>query len=324
MLVGCGQPSTIKPSFYYWKTIYKLNAKESEALHKYKVDQIYVRYFDVGLDIEKKVLPISMIQYKTPPNKAVIPVVFIKNEVFTYIAEDSIDLLADNMLRAIRAINKQYNIEAFKSLQVDCDWSKSTKDKYFLFLKTIKSKIGHVTLTCTIRLHQIKFSNITGIPPCDRGTLMVYNIAKGDDIKVNNSIFDIDIVHKYIDKIGQYPLPLDLALPIFEQIIVFRHQRLYHSMLRRDMIDTFFSKNPVQTRRENVYEVNEDMTIGGKRYGKGDLFRYEKIDIDDVIIIKNILTKKIKNKDLSIVLFDLDALNLQKIKDENISALFEP
>jgi hypothetical protein len=324
MLMGCGHPSAIKPSFYYWKTVYKLDAKESEALQNHNVNQIYIRYFDVGLNNEKKILPISMIQFKALPKQSIIPVVFIKNEVFAQIDKDSIELLADHILHGIKSINTKYSIETFKSLQIDCDWSKGTKEKYFHFIKILKSKIGQVPLSCTIRLHQIKFSDITGIPPCDRGTLMVYNIANGDDINVKNSIFDIDIVHKYIDKIDRYALPLDLAFPIFEQIIAFKYRRVYYSMLRRDLIDTFFSKNPVMTRRDNVYEVNEDMTIGGKIYGKGDLFRYEKIDIDDVIKIKNILTKKIKNKDLSIVLFDLDALNLQKIKDENISALFEP
>jgi len=68
-------------------------------------------------------------------------------------------------------------------------------------------------VTATIRLHQIKFKDKTGIPPVDQGVLMAYNIGELKNNK-QNSILEANIVKQYINKNTEYPLKLKLALDI--------------------------------------------------------------------------------------------------------------
>jgi hypothetical protein len=98
---------------------------------------------------------------------------------------ENIKQLAINTHSKISSLLKQAN-KSCKKIQIDCDWSQGTKHNYFQFLKQFKALDTTLQLSCTIRLHQVKYPTITGIPPVDEGTIMYYNMGKlNEDRKLN-------------------------------------------------------------------------------------------------------------------------------------------
>jgi hypothetical protein len=83
-------------------------------------------------------------------------------------------------------------------------------------------------LSATIRLHQYKFPDRTGVPPADRGLLMFYNTGDIHDPDEPNSIFQPAAAEKYLHGAPpRYPLPLDVALPVFSWTLIYRDGDLW-------------------------------------------------------------------------------------------------
>ena len=103
---------------------------------------------------------------------------------------------------------------AIKEIQIDCDWTDSTRNRFFRFTRTL-GKLAHAEhslISATIRLHQIKYFERTGIPPVDRGVLMFYNMGKLAAASERSSIFNTEDAEKYTSRLSQYPLPMDLIV----------------------------------------------------------------------------------------------------------------
>ena len=61
----------------------------------------------------------------------IVPTIFIKNEIFKFNDEKSLDLLADNIVFLTEKYIQEAPIRNSDEIQIDCDWTKSTKEKYF-------------------------------------------------------------------------------------------------------------------------------------------------------------------------------------------------
>ena len=131
--------------------------------------------------------------------------------------KEELEVLSEKIMSQIMRLWPTVSNTAIHEIQFDCDWTQSTKEKYFKFLRHFRQLQNDPTfqLSATIRLHQIKFANQTGVPPVNRGMLMFYNMADLESIKTPNSILDLEVAHQYIDSQTTYELPLDFALPIF-------------------------------------------------------------------------------------------------------------
>ena len=116
-------------------------------------------------------------------------------------------------------------IENTNNLQVDCDWTISTKEKYFNLLILLSNYIEH--LSATIRLHQIKYVKATGVPPVEKGVVMIYNLDSPADTNIRNSIFSFEKALLYLKgNLEHYPLQLDVALPAFSWGVHFHHGKI--------------------------------------------------------------------------------------------------
>ena len=102
----------------------------------------------------------------------------------------------------------------FNEIQIDCDWTKYSKEKYFYLLKKIK-ELSDKKLSCTLRLYPYKYPDIMGVPPVDKATLMCYNLIKPLSQQNKNSILDIEELKKYLNEKKSSPLHLDIVLPTF-------------------------------------------------------------------------------------------------------------
>ena len=98
-LLSCQNSEKHSYTFYYWRTTLSLNNAEKEALKKSDLPYLYTRFFDIE-KVDGKFQPVAVITkdetFKT--EKEIVPVVFIKNEVFYDITLDEINFLAKTYL----------------------------------------------------------------------------------------------------------------------------------------------------------------------------------------------------------------------------------
>ncbi|WP_449399704.1 hypothetical protein [Chryseobacterium wanjuense] len=75
--------------------------------------------------------------------------------------------MARNIHELIQKKASEYHLKTSNEIQIDCDWTAGIRDDYFKFLKELK-KVSGKEITCTLRLHQVKDKNLTGIPPVEK------------------------------------------------------------------------------------------------------------------------------------------------------------
>ena len=294
-------PATL--SVYYWKTHFSLDTPQRQFLSEYAIQKLYIRYCDIVLS-GGEAIPDAPVELDTIAlkDKEVIPVIYLKNEVFLS-DKVSAELLAEKLSKYIAQINHTYNLTV-KEVQLDCDWSLRSKERYFDFIKYFKTKTPY-QLSATIRLHQVKYHDRTGIPPVNYGVLMYYNMGKITATGAN-SIYDRATAEKYLPALRSYPLPLKVALPIFSWGV--------HSIAGEatDLVRGFsFAEADTLSQlsrmgNSDCYLVTEAMTYKGQRWQKGDVIKVEEISQSDLLTMKADLTKYLKSAPKEIILYDLN------------------
>lgn len=284
-----------------------------------EVKQMYVRCFDVdwsfGYD---DAIPISTLNYtdtKYDNKVEIIPTIFIVNRVFKHLKEKDYNLLAIRILKKIPFRN------GIKEIQIDCDWTGSTRLPYFKFLKIFKEKLRATqTLSVTVRLHQYRDRKTMGIPPVDRGMLMCYNVADPKKFETSNSILDQKIVEQYI-RGKKYPLPLDIALPIFHWGVWFRNNEF------KGILSNWGEKNASNTELykagdSNLYKVKKDKVIGKKYLREGDLIRLDGASEADLEATMKLIKKRIRPRNCRIAFFDWSTLTRNKDYDFKVQKYY--
>ena len=177
IMTSCNQESIKSYTFYYWRTHLSLNKTEKAALQKATSPYIYTRFFDIE-KINGKFQPIAVITKDSTfeTDKEIIPVIFIKNDVFYGITMEEINFLAENISTLIK--KKQANLKFIEAreIQIDCDWTAGTHKEYIAFLGKLKEFSGK---TITLKIKYSDFSKQT------RSKTMPYYISD------KNLIFEI-------------------------------------------------------------------------------------------------------------------------------------
>lgn len=212
-------------------------------------------------------------------------------------------------------------MKSVKEVQFDCDWTESTRDKYFAFLEECNRLFEEKLVSSTIRLYQYKYPEKAGIPPVKRGMLMCYNAGDVRDPKGGNSIFELDEVMKYLED-GEYKLPLDYALPIFEWVLLYQNGEI-----KQILPYSFLSDYGILLDGDYPnFKVNTDFTFGDRANSilirKGDNIRVESPDKGEVIKLAAYLGRNKNNSDASITLYHLSHDAIQKYSKE-IEAIFD-
>lgn len=296
-------------SFYYWKTGFRLSQKEKAALRDLSVQHLYIKLFDVSWNEERQTaLPVakSLFREEPPKNVSITPVVFITNETLVKTDTAQLDALAGRMASLLSSISSSARLQLSGEVQVDCDWTAGTKNKYFQLLKALR-RTGFVQgkkLSATIRLHQLKYLSENGVPPVDKGLLMAYNMGNLRHPETKNSIIEPSELKKYIRHMDNYPLPLDVALPLFDWYVLFR-QNVYKGLVHRLQNDSLPWKN-------GRYVFTRDTVLDGYAFRQGDWLRRERSSAGEVKTCANLLSEKLKNKEVNVILYHLDEFNLNK------------
>lgn len=323
ILLGC-KPGTrnLEPSFYYWKSYFRPSSFEKQRLDSLQVGRLYIKFFDIAWDdLAHKALPVVRIHIGDTAylqNKKIVPTVFITNEVFYRLDSAGIKTLASNTASLLKKYSTLYHLENIDEVQMDCDWTATTKNKYFYFLQNIRSQKIAPVLSATIRLHQVKYATSSGIPPVHKGLLMCYNMGDLQDAKARNSIIDAETFAAYQPFIRTYPLLLDIGLPLFDWYVLFRQHKYAGLFLSipAPALNRFKRSGPGR------FEVLKDTVISGRPLKAGDILRYENSDAGAIQSVVRLLNKKLTAKSLRVVLYHCDSVILNKYSLHELESFY--
>jgi hypothetical protein len=319
------QRHDLTPAIYHWKTTFSPTNFEQRTLNRLEVEKLYVRFFDVDWNAKiGEATPKAPVQFTTPKiGYTVVPVVFITNQTLMNLPMTGIPILARNISNEIKQIAQKHAI-TFQEVQFDCDWSATTGGQYFALLRSLRAMLD-VPLSATIRLHQIKYADKTGVPPVERGMLMAYNVADWKRADTKNSIWDASVADRYLPFLEKYPLPLDVVLPIFRWTLVYRNGRFLNILndVSRNQLTTsiFLASMPTDSNR---FVARQDTSALGMMMRKGDVFRTEEITVHELKKAQQSILSRIKNEAVTFALYHLDSTNLAQYRYENLQSLYHP
>jgi len=248
------------PAFYHWKK----NYTNSEAL-----EPKYIKVLDIAYNHK---LTIHATHFVQKPKNKIVPIIYIDNPLFKQLKGEA---FAHKVYTLLKKFESRFS---YTEVQIDCDWTDSTKSAYFSFLKRFK-ELSKKELSTTIRLHQIKYHTRTGVPPVDKGVLMYYNMSDFKDLETKNYILDLALAKKYHYNFDSYPLKLDLALPLYAQATLIRFGEVVGIMegVRKRALNENF-----KLLENNHYEVTKTHYFNKRLLYEGDTIRIDEVSIEDL------------------------------------------
>jgi hypothetical protein len=331
-----------------------------QALHVNRVYlRMFDVDWDEGMQMTTPVSPLQFYYSYWDKDTEAVPVVFITNRTFKQLTkEQSVELAHQvhrkvvNMMSSLlnahqvpynehydsqspyRVLSKDFreqaqydsayraNMTRIKQVQFDCDWTESTREKYFAFLEESVRLFDQQLVSSTVRLYQYKYPDKAGVPPVKRGMLMCYNAGNIKDPETKNSIFDVKEVKSYLEG-SDYDLPLDYALPTFEWAVLFQQGKFASILSAEDLRANY--ADYLSEPQDGVSQVTQDFVYGSDYSGiyirYGDEIRFETADLRDVQEIASWLSSHKNNKDAVLTLYHLNTYDLQKHSKE-IESIF--
>lgn len=262
-------------------------------------------------EVSGKPVPVTPIIFnkKLPPALEMIPVVFISNNILLDTSKPQLHELANRIIRFVEAKVHQAGKNNFKELQIDCDWTTSTKDNYFDLLQEIQAAGKGRQLSATLRLHQLKNLARNGIPPVKRVMLMCYNMGNLRKYGDQNSILDLQELKKYAgDNLTRYPLKMDLGLPLFSWAVVFRDKQ-YAGISKSIKLPDLQKKNQFTFTGKNQYRALLNMPQYGIR--ANDELRWEDCSLQELQALAGYLAPLLPRDSLNLIYFHLDEATIK-------------
>lgn len=340
---------------YYWKTTGTFGSKERKLLDSVGVQRLYLRYFDVDWSENHQMpVPLGEVQLVQNWNEQgitnkgplqVAPVVYITNRVFLH--QYHPDTLAARISQKVREMTESLRymdqlhgwpdsmrevsnwdrinplsdtlqarfLRSFDRIQLDCDWTPATQKAYFAFLEAMKRRNPDWHIHCTVRMHQYRDPAGTGIPPVDRGLLMCYNLAPVDDYATRNAIFDETLFRGYL-KAEAYPLPLDVALPLFSWGALF-HEGQFKGLAQEASLAAAKADPNLTALQDGRFRFLQDTVYQGVFIREGDEIRIDEPDPTALSRAAELLGEKMSGANL--LFFDW---NPEKIRTYDVAKLW--
>ncbi|WP_276479937.1 hypothetical protein [Paraflavitalea pollutisoli] len=334
ILTACqpaAQRKTITRAFYYWKSTMHFTASEMQALDTLHVQKMYIKCFDVAWDpVAQNAMPLAKVQLTGSATNwlsahpiAIIPTVFITNECMQRIAPGQVAALANNLHALMQRLAQQLPATVqIPEIQLDCDWTATSQQNYFALLTALQQLpfFQQKQVSATIRLYQCKYKEKTGVPPVNRGLLMCYNMGNLKNPDTHNSILEANELAKYIGNLQHYPLPLDVAFPLFDWKVLYQ-DKTYKGLIQ-GLSDTALQQPGIAVQQGNRYTLLVDTTLQGYSLKKGDMIRQEDATFAEVIRSARLLRSKLVTPQITVALYHLDSLTLHKYSTNELETMF--
>ncbi|RZL36949.1 MAG: hypothetical protein EOO96_05965, partial [Pedobacter sp.] len=146
--------------------------------------------------------------------------------------------------------------------------------------------------------------------------LMCYNMGNLRKYGEQNSILDQKEMDIYLkDYLENYPLKLDVALPIFEWAVVFRN--LKYAGISKRISKAQLRDRKVFKQRGNtiLYDLLIDYPAAGLRHS--DVIRWEEISPEDLLASSKFLSRYLKPEERNLVFYHLDTDLLKHFTNED-------
>lgn len=282
-------------SVYYWKTSYYADEAQLEFMRKNNVRRMYVRMFDVVQGTEQPEPNATITLHSSlPDSMEIVPTIFITVDALRQaMNQHSVDKLAEKIVRRVNAMISWEEIKNCNELQLDCDWTASTRDAYYKLCKEVKKCMDKDwLLSSTIRLHQLQQAP----PPVDYGVLMVYNVGNFKNPNEENSILNSRTVEKFLTRRLRCDMPMDVALPIYKWDLLF----------------------------DNDYNFVR-ICYKGEVPEKGFRVRHEEVPYAEIMKVKSLLRRHLHLTDgaHSTILYHMDDSNIYGYIDEQFKDIFD-
>lgn len=277
-------PTTVR-SVYYWSTTLSMDSVKTAFMRNYRISRMYIRYFDVVADQSGMAVPNATLKFATdvPQGIDVVPTVFVMPEC---LRQDR-SRLASLIVKRVVQMNETNDVYNVKEIQIDCDWTQSTRQLYAEFMQAMMRECHsrHLKLSSTIRLHQLAQTP----PPADRGVLMMYNTGDATDIRCHKPILDMHDAAPYLPRLKDYKLTLSTAYPIFTWRILFRGGR-FVGFIHNDGEYPILPSDSIALRQPSA---------------------------DDIIEAVNVIGNRRPDANNEIILFDLNNHNINRLKHKD-------
>ncbi len=313
LLVSCGRDRVpAQASFYYWRTTLALSPIERRAMEHMAVKSLRVRLFDVVWDLDK-IRPESPLRVVPDTNgyPPILPVVFLRQNIFAKTSD--ISALANHIIQERDGICQDGKLLC-KGLELDCDWSQSSREGFFELAKILRDSLhsrGEL-LHSTIRLHQFHSPLFAGVPPVDRATLMAYNMGPTDTTDTHQSILDLKELEKWLGSQKPYPVPLDVALPLYSWAIQIRSGRPVDLLqdVSAEELDTLVWLKKTSSR---IWTAKEGFFLHGHWVRAGDHLKAESVGAEDLEKAARLIRSHLPPlADREVVYFDLSERTLAR------------
>jgi hypothetical protein len=321
-LLGCTNRREVQPAFYHWKSTLALTDTEVDYLNALKIKRLYVKFFDVFWDASLQMpAPTASLVIQRLPEQEIVPCIFITNQTFKQLTDNQIFTLANRVVLKLEELWLQTQDRALREVQFDCDWTGATRERFFQFLQAIQQQRPAWLLSATIRLHQVRDYKQTGVPPVQRGMLMFYNTGDLESWSEDNSILNLRLAEGYLtsDALQRYPMPLDVALPIFAWGVLFREGRmirLLNNLQTAQLSDTI----RFQLLSPQRFEVRQSTFLDGHYLYAGDRLRLESVRAEQLIHSAHLLRSQLKNQNLTVSFYHLDTATIKYFPHEALDA----
>mgnify|MGYP004513994031 FL=1 len=306
---------------YFWKSVFKLNGYEETFLKIHEVKRLYVKVFDVAAEKDwdtdgKEVVPVATTRFvsEKPADVSIIPTVYITLEALRLSGGKEPEL-AKNIVDRVLAMVSYNDLGPIEAIQLDCDWTGSTRDSYFSLCREVRRLISGkgILLSGTVRLHQVYDDGL----PFDKSVLMIYNLGGLRSASARNSILDCDTVRKYVNRQAELK-DFDFAYPTFGWGVWFRGNEFMGLLRTTDFSD----REAFEPCDGGSVKVLKCQNIENHEIRPGDTIRIETSDIGEILKAKDRIERFLGREAHGNIIYHLDSLNLSKYAENEIEKIY--
>jgi hypothetical protein len=168
----------------------------------------------------------------------------------------------------------------------------------------------------------VKYRERTGVPPVDRGMLMFYNMGKFSADPEARAIFDAASAERYLARVADYPLPLDLALPIWSWTVQLRDGAVAGVLQSTDPAE-LDAADFLDHRGDGRHVATRTTFLHGALVREGDVLKAETTGPDETFAAAMLIAPRLAPAaGRTVSLFDLSERNLHRHDSRSLERVF--
>ena len=141
---------------------------------------------------------------------------------------------------------------------------------------------------------------------------MFYNIGDLASVDETNSILNQEDAEKYVAHVADYPLPYDIALPLFSWVSVFRNNefsRIISDVSSADLASFY--------KEEDFYRCKEPENLNGWSIYPEEKLRFETVSKQDITQVLSSI-KQYSTQEFNVIYYQINSKVRQEFSASNL------